>query len=159
SGKFDCFCEGSTEENVLAKLGLAKLPRPADTRTGKNTINQRLKDVLGPKLGVEAVRALVMRDVDLHVGETPAAIKLSVENAFKNLFVERGFDATQVALNLHPTYSNLYIFQIDTPDVRLALHLADYRYSEQFIKATFDDYVLALALQTATAEAMLQEKN
>ncbi len=158
SGKFDCFCEGRTEENVLAALGLSDYPKIVNTPTGKQAVRKRLKDLLGPKLGSEPVRALILLDVDLHTGETAANVKQSVEDTLKNLWRERDFEPNAVVLEPHVAAPNLYCFQADLPDVRIALHLAARRYDEQFIKATIDDYVLDLALRATTAEAMLTAK-
>ena len=60
--RFSYFCEGTADENVLAALGLISPPKAPPAKTGKDSINKKLIDELGPKLGVETVRALVMRD-------------------------------------------------------------------------------------------------
>jgi hypothetical protein len=44
------------------------------------------------------------------------------------------------------------------PDIRLALHVAIYRWHEGFVKSTIDDYVLALALREATARELIADK-
>jgi hypothetical protein len=158
SGKFDCFCEGKTEENVLAALGLSNYPRNTNLPTGKQAVRDRLKNLLGPKLGSEPVRALILLDVDLHMGETAANVKQSVEDTLKNLWRERDFEPNDLGLAIHAVHPNLYCFQANVPDARIALHLAARRYDEQFIKATIDDYVLDLALRKTTADAMLADK-
>ncbi len=158
TSRFDCFCEGRTEENVLAALRLSDYPRTTNEPTGKQAVRKRLKDLLGPKLGSKPVRALVMLDVDLHTGETAASVKQSVEATLKNLWRERGFAPDDAALTAYAAAPNLYCLQTDAPDARIVLHLAARRYDERFIKATIDDYVLELVLRAATAEAMLTAK-
>lgn len=72
-----CFYEGETEEAVLIRLKI--IPQPEKPKgekekkptKGKDVINDRIKNLVEPLLGVEPVRVLVMRDVDAHVSETP----------------------------------------------------------------------------------------
>ncbi len=154
----DFFGEGATEEKILAKLGLPTLRKKEPVAGGKAEINKRMADVLGPDLGRRPIRCLVMRDVDSHVGETVDRVKLSIEDALRRLFRERGFDSDCVSLQPLQKRPNVYTYQSSAPDIRIALHIADYRYSDQFIKSTVDDYVLKLAMRPATAKALLQEK-
>ncbi len=151
------FVEGNTETKVLEKL---KLIDPVTIRQepgGKDDINKRIIDVLGPRLGAEPIRCLVMRDLDSHDGETVDGIKSSVEQALRRLFDERGFASQNVSLSPHQHHKNVYVFQEVNPNIKVALHIAIHRCLSHFIKSTLDDYVLNLALRENTAESFLQK--
>ena len=155
-----CFFEGDTERNVLE--GLKVIPRQNPTRIkdegGKSKINERIKNTLGPNLGSENIRCLILRDLDSHVNETSAAIRQSVIDCFKNLFRERGFDERLVTLNVHEKFPNLYLFETKIPNIKVALHIAEDKYLANFKNSTIDDYVLDLALRAETVQQLIADK-
>ncbi|MGH9833622.1 MAG: hypothetical protein ACREBD_07215 [Blastocatellia bacterium] len=151
------FVEGNTETKVLEKL---KLIEPVTTKPetgGKDDINKRMHDVLGPRLGVEPIRCLVMRDLDSHVKETSDGIRSGVEQTLRRLFDERGFVSQNVSLSPHDKHENVYTFQAIDPNIKVALHIAIYCCLDHFVKSTVDDYVLNLALRNHTPESFLQK--
>jgi hypothetical protein len=151
------FVEGETEAIILEKL---KLTRSAAVRRepgGNDDINKRMIDALGPSLGVEPIRCLVMRNLDSHDGETVDGIRSGVEQALRRMFDERGFSSQNVSLIAHDRHDNVCAFQAADPNIKVALHIATYRCLGHFIKSTVDDYVLNLALRYGTAESFLQE--
>lgn len=148
------FCEGRTEKNVVQQF--ATLTNPGSEGQGKVQVNYQMTTTLGPLLNQpKPVRVLVMRDVD--EGESPESIVQSVTNAVQAMLNQRGF-AFSVQFEPHLMYPNVYLLGLTTPDLRLALHLATYKWKEDFVNATIDDYVLALALQETTAVALLSKK-
>ncbi len=151
------FVEGSTETKVLEKLKLIEPVAIKQGTGGKDDINKRMIDVLGPRLGVEPIRCLVMRDLDSHVGETSDGIRSSIEQTLRKLFDERGLASQGVVLSPHEKHENVYIFREIDPNVKVALHIATYCCLNHFIKSTADDYVLSLALRDNTAESFLQK--
>lgn len=151
------FVEGNTETKILEKLELAAPDAVKQKPGGKDDINKRMIDVLGPKLGNEPIRCLVMRDLDSHVGETSEGIRSSVEQALRRLFDERGFASQSVSLSLHDRHENVFTFPATAPNIKVALHIATHCCLGHFIKSTVDDYVLNLALRASTAESFLQK--
>jgi hypothetical protein len=152
------FVEGKTETKVLEKLKLIDPATIKQEPSGKDDINNRMIKVLGPKLGSEPIRCLVMRDLDSHDGETSESIRSSVENAVRRMFDERDFASKIVGLTPYDKHDNVFTFQATAPNIRVALHLATYRCLDHFIKSTVDDYILNLALRNSTAESFLQKK-
>lgn len=152
------FVQGDTEIKVLEKL---KLSRPDALRRkpgNKDDINNRMIDALGPRLGAEAIRCLVMRDLDSNAGETVDGVRGGVEEALRSLFDERGFASQNVSLIAYDTHDNVFTFQATDPNIKVALHIATYRCLSHFIKSSVDDYVLNLALRYNTVESFLQQK-
>lgn len=146
------FCEGKTERNIVEKLvTLANQP----TGQGKAQVNNQMRQMLGPLLNqLKAIRALIMRDVD--EGETPESIVQSVTDAAQKMLNERVSSVT-AQFQPHEDYPNVYLLTLSQPDLRLALHLATYKWNEAFVNATIDDYVLSLALRKTTATALLSK--
>lgn len=177
-----CFFEGKTERFVFEGLGLLppsqkkRVERNNDEQNneesstvtrqaaqedigGKSKINDRVRKTLGPDItDNQKVRCLILRDLDSHDDETPASIKQSVVDCFKALFRERGFDDQGVNFKPHEQFSNVFLFEITAPDLKVALHIAEYKYSEQFIKSTIDDYILDLALRAETVQSLIKRK-
>lgn len=153
----DVFVEGNTEIKILERLKLADPDAVKQRPSGKGDINKRMIDVLGPKLGNEPIRCLVMRDLDSHDRETVDGIRGSVEQALRRLFDERDFASESVSLRPHDKHENVFTFQATDPNVKVALHIATYHCLIHFTKSTVDDYVLNLALRYSTAESFLQK--
>lgn len=152
------FCEGQTEKNVVQQFAALTNPdsKGQSKAEGKAQVNHQMTTTLGPPLNQQkAVRALVMRDVD--EGESPGSIVQSVTSAVQTMLNQRDF-ALSIQLQPHGMYPNVYLLELINPDLRLALHLATYKWKEDFVNATIDDYVLALALRETTAAALLSKK-
>ena len=152
------FFEGATERAVLETLKVIPRQQRDKDEGGKSQINDRIKNTLGPKLGGEIVRCLILRDLDSHVTETSVAIKQSVVGCFKGLFRERGFDEQVVALNSYEKFSNVFVFEATDPDIKVALHIAEYKYKMQFKNSTIDDSILNLALRAETVQQLMKNK-
>jgi hypothetical protein len=155
------FAEGSTEERVLQGLKrvLPDLSLYNSPGKGKDQVNRQMADTLAPLLQrADPIRCLVLRDLDAHVGETVAGIVQSVGDALNKILSERVPEQLAVTLQQHPNHASVYTLALPRPDLRLALHIATHRWRVEFIKATIDDYVLALAVQPTTASALIARK-
>ena len=150
------FFEGSTEEKVIAKVCPTNTTKMIQVN-GKENINPKLRDTLGPLMGQEPIRCLVLRDLDAHDGETPERIVQSLSDALRRMFEERGVQSVSPDLQQLPDHTNVFVWASAQPDIRVALHIADYRWKADFIKATIDDYILNLALEPDIARALAQK--
>lgn len=150
------FFEGATEEKVVAKVCQA-IAAQRIKANGRDNINPRLRETLGPLIGQAPIRALVLHDLDAHEGETPERIVQSLSNALRNLFDERD---VPIGLNMRSldNYQNVFVWSSIQPDVRIALHIATHRWNQSFVKATIDDYILGLALKPSIANALAQRQ-
>lgn len=167
-----CFFEGKTERSVLEALKLlpplqkkkADRKKEQDDQSneedigGKDNINKRIKDLLGPNFGGEKVRCLIMRDLDSHDKEDESTIKQGVVDCFRGIFQERGYDPKDFSLTPHEAFPNVFVFASTIPDVRVALHIAEYKYAEQFKNSTIDDYLLNLAVRSETTQQFIKKK-
>ncbi|PDW02159.1 hypothetical protein [Candidatus Viridilinea mediisalina] len=156
------FYEGSTEANVVKKVvekvrrGVAITPPEA---RGKDQINHQLTSTLAPLLEEpQSTACLVLRDLDAHEDETPERIVQSLSNALRRMLSKRGFD---VMPDLQPlaAYEHVFVWASAQPALRVALHIATYRWKAEFIKATIDDYILGLALEPAIAAALAESQH
>ncbi len=153
------FAEGSTEERVFEGLkrvipGLAIVTAAGK---GKAQVNAQMIATLAPLLQTEdPVRCLILRDLDEDTGETVAGLLQSVDDAVGKMAPDRV--TPEPAFSQHPDHPSVYTLALARPDLRLALHIATYRWRPEFIKATIDDCVLALALQPTTAGALIANK-
>lgn len=150
------FFEGSTEEKVIAKVCPTNTTKMIQVN-GKENINPKLRDTLGPLMGQEPIRCLVLRDLDAHDGETPERIVQSLSDALRRMFEERGVQSVSPGLQQLPAHKNVFVWASAQPDIRVALHIANYQWKEDFIKATIDDYILNLALEPDIARALAQK--
>jgi hypothetical protein len=153
------FVEGDTEKRVLERIKqLAGYDLDYPKADGKDRINKRTRDVIGPLLDAQKpVRFLVLRDLDRHVGETAHGIVQSVSDSIRRMLIKRDFDDKPVSLAEHPEHPNIYTLEITKPDLKMALHIADYQWHGGFIKSTIDDYVPHLALNPETAMALARD--
>ena len=164
----DVFVEGDTEKNVI--IHLMKHVMCIETskewrellrksKSGKGEIVKRIRS-LGAKLDKGAIRCLVMRDLDTHENEKIDSIRQSAGNAIGHLLERRKYNRNALALAEHPDFPNVFIGASCDPDIRFALHIADYPpvpgLPRRFIKSTTDDYLLILALQPQTASNLLR---
>ena len=149
------FCEGQTEKNVVEQF--VALKNPEFKGEGKKEVNKKMAGTLEPLLNqqVTPLRVLVMRDVDKD--EKPASIIQSVTDAVQRMLTKRDFSASVIFV-AHNQYPNVYELTLTEPNLRIALHLATDKWDAGFINATIDDYVLALALREATAQAFIDGK-
>lgn len=136
------FAEGQTEQKIVENF--VTLIHPKEGR-GKAQVNKNMRDTLGPLLiQSKPIRALVMRDVDN--GETSERIVQSVTDTAQKILRERDISAA-IHFQPHRTHANVYLLTLAEPDLRLALHLATFKWQENFVNATIDDYILSLALR------------
>jgi hypothetical protein len=144
------FFEGKTEEKVVNKVCSGMTVEKINAE-GKEGLHRELAAILSPLLQEQQpVACLVLRDLDFHQGETEARIVQSLNDALRRMFEQRGF---QVSPDLQPLadHQNVFVWTSQQPAMRVALHIATYQWHTDFIKATIDDYVLALALEPAIA--------
>ncbi len=153
------YSEGATEKNVVAKLHERGLTVPVvEERGGDGEKNMMRKLRLAVRAWVEssktsreALRILVLRDLDTHEGKT-------IDDICKSTIdVIRPYDRNAQLLPPE-THGNVFALKTELPDLQLALHIANQCYLESFVKATIDDYVLKLAMLESTATALLQNK-
>lgn len=160
TNKVFVFREGQTEEKVINRLGELIADIELDCRPkagGKHQINRTIVETLGPDIGSKSVRCLILRDLDMHDGETIDTIVQSTQHAIQQMFQQRHV-AAQCKLDRLPDTPNVFVYVNDDLDFRLALHIADHRQNKQFIKATIDDYILQLALEPNTAMQLAQSQ-
>ncbi|GAB4156017.1 MAG: hypothetical protein Fur0021_23920 [Candidatus Promineifilaceae bacterium] len=99
-----------------------------------------------------------MRDIDTH--ETTENIRHSYQQAIQRILQElEEHDLPAVEFRTLESHDNVYTLVLGQPNLRLALHLANNRWRETFIKTTIDDYVLTLSLHRETAVALINDKN
>ena len=154
------FPEGETEARVLKTIK-EKMPLKMDIGEGRgrHQINRDLATKLEPFLERgDPVRCLVLRDLDAHTSETVESIVQSVRDTVNGLLQKRVPGTPVVTLSALPDFPSVYTLALSQPDFRLALHIATYRWHEEFVKATIDDYVLSLAVQPTTAKALVDKK-
>ncbi len=150
----DSFMEGATEEKVIARISQILGEKiNSITSEGKAQLNPKIVNTIAPRLGHEAIRCLVLRDLDK--GETLAQLRQSFTDALRRMFQQRGFGAV-LQLLPHPDYAHVFTLQTDAPDLRFALHVAHFRWHPNFVKSTIDDYILDLALEPKTVESLAE---
>ncbi len=152
------FAEGKTEEKVIKKLEQFLQPgRTFETIDckGKNNINSRIDDELGPDIGQQPVRALILRDLD--DGKNNQQIIQSISDGLIKLFHKREINAFPQFQQPTP-YKNVFIWKSTNPDFHIAIHVANYRWDTSFTKSTIDDLVLQLALDQGVASHLAQRQ-
>jgi predicted RNase H-like HicB family nuclease len=156
--KVHAIFEGRTEEKVLERLkSLYGLSFEHTHSNGKREIPRRIKGKLGPLIGDEPLRVLILRDLDMHEGETIERVVQSTEDALRQLVTNR-HPSLNPKLEKLDGFENIYIWSSGNyPDIRIALHIATHRWSESFIKATIDDYILTIALQSHIANDLTKD--
>jgi hypothetical protein len=148
------FFEGSTEETVIKHLFSDRKPKPISAR-GKGGLNVTLISTLGPLVSTQPIRCLVLRDLDAHEGETPQRLIQSLSDALSRMLTERT-GAILPQFELLNSYDNVWTWSCEQPDIRVAFCLAAYRWKPEFIKATIDDYILALSLEPSIAARLAE---
>jgi hypothetical protein len=144
------FFEGKTEEKVVNKVCSGMTVENINAE-GKEGLHGKLAAILSPLLQEQQpVACLVLRDLDSHQGETETRIVQGLNGAMRRMFEQCGF---QVRPDLQPLaqHQNVFVWTSQQPAMRVALHIATYQWHTDFIKATIDDYVLALALEPTIA--------
>jgi len=151
----DVFSEGKTEREIAGKLcrrGICPHELKERGGGGEQEMLRKLSLLLRNWFDLaqeqrELLRILVLRDLD--EGRTIDGLCESTLNVVRR-------HHTSARLISHLNYDHVFTLQTDLSGLRLALHIANHRYHQEFIKSTIDDYVLNLALRPATAEALLQ---
>ncbi len=157
--KVSAIVEGSTEEKVLEKLkGFIGFTIEINRSDGKGQMDKTIRGKIGPLINLDSVRVLILRDLDLHDNETVNSLVQSTEGILQRIFAGRN-PAIKPKLEPKGNPNNVYIWHPKGLDFRVALHVATYRWNDSFIKATIDDYVLALALEPNIATAIAQSQN
>ncbi len=151
------FAEGKTEEKVIEKLKQFFPGRTFQTFDcrGKNRINGEIVTKLGPSIGQQSVRAIILRDLD--DGENNQQIIQSISDRLIQLFLERKINAVPQFQQL-PSHKNVFIWKSISLDFHIAVHIADYRWNTNFTKSTIDDLVLQLALDQGVAAHLAQRQ-
>jgi len=153
----DVFSEGKTEKEVIEKLCSRGIcPHVLKERGGdgeqamlrKLNVQLRAWFDLSPEQR-EPLRILVLRDLDTHNNRTIEGLCASVSNIVRRYHAD-------ASLAAHLNYDHVFTLQNGPFGLCLALHIANHRYQQEFIKSTIDDYVLNLALRATTAQALLQ---
>ena len=102
------------------------------------------------------IRCLVLRDLDGHDGETPDRLVQSLTNALDRMLGKRGIKVKPTFSPL-PGYENQVFVCAIGDRLRVALHIATYRWRDDFQKSTIDDYVLDLALDKSVVKYFAEE--
>ncbi|WP_028458735.1 hypothetical protein [Chloroflexus sp. Y-396-1] len=155
--KIQVFAEGKTEEKVIEKLKQFFPGRTFETIDckGKNNINSRIDDELGPDIGQQPVRALILRDKDPN--ETTKQVVQSVNNGLGGLLNQRGIN-TSLQFQRVAGVWNAFVWNAASLDFRLAIHIASRRSLPGLTKYTIDDLVLQLALDQNVAAHLAQRQ-
>jgi len=153
--KIQVFAEGKTEEKVIERLkqffpGFAF--QTFDCK-GKDKINSEIVTKLGPLVGQQPVRALILRDKDS--GETIARIIQSVDNGLKGILKQRGIN-TSLQFQRVTGVWNAFVWDAVSIDFRLSIHIASRRSLRGLTKSTIDDLVLQLAFNPNVATTLAQ---
>jgi len=148
--------EGKTEEKVVMKILYDKQYRILKGE-GKSEIAPKLRAVIVPNKAVP-LRCMILRDLDAHEGETKERIRQSIQGTLQRIVRELDDGMQKPELESMATYNNVFTAILTQPDIRLAVHIATYRWQDSFIKSTIDDYVLALALRLPVVTA-IKKKN
>jgi hypothetical protein len=149
------FAEGKTEEKVIERLkqffpGFAF--QTFDCK-GKDKINSEIVTKLGPLVGQQPVRALILRDKDS--GETIARIIQIVDNGLKGILKQRGIN-TSLQFQRVTGVWNAFVWDAVSIDFRLSIHIASRRSLRGLTKSTIDDLVLQLAFNPNVATTLAQ---
>ena len=154
--KIQVFAEGKTEEKVIERLkqffpGFAF--QTFDCK-GKDKINSEIVTKLGPLVGQQPVRALILRDKD--VGETIKQIIQSVnQQGLGRLLKKRGIN-TSLQFQRVAGVWNAFVWDAVSIDFRLSIHIASRRSLRGLTKSTIDDLVLQLAFNPNVATTLAQ---
>ena len=151
------FAEGKTEEKVIERLKQFFPGRTFETIDckGKNKINSRIDDELGPDIGQKPVRALTLRDLDDR--ENNQQIIQSISDGLIKLFHKRKINAVPQFQQL-PSHGNVFIWKSTSLDFYIAVHIANYRWNTSFTKRTIDDLVLQLAFNQDVVDHLAQRQ-
>jgi hypothetical protein len=153
--KIQVFAEGKTEEKVIERLkqffpGFAF--QTFDCK-GKDKINSEIVTKLGPLVGQQPVRALILRDKDS--GETIARIIQIVDNGLKGILKQRGIN-TSLQFQRVTGVWNAFVWDAVSIDFRLSIHIVSRRSLRGLTKSTIDDLVLQLAFNPNVATTLAQ---
>ncbi len=153
--KIQVFAEGKTEEKVIEKLKQFFPGRTFETIDckGKNNINSRIDDELGPDIGQQPVRALILRDKD--PDETTKQVVQSVNNGLGGLLNQRGINTSLQFQRVAGVWS-VFVWNAASIDFRLSIHIASRRSLRGLTKSTIDDLVLQLAFNPNVATTLAQ---
>jgi hypothetical protein len=154
--KIQVFAEGKTEEKVIERLKQFFPGRTFQTFDcrGRNNINREFVTKLGPDIGQQPVRALILRDKD--VGETIKQIIQSVnQQGLGRLLKQRGIN-TSLQFQRVAGVWNAFVWDAVSIDFRLSIHIASRRSLRGLTKSTIDDLVLQLAFNPNVATTLAQ---
>lgn len=153
------FFEGATEDSVVRCLEplIGEQVIPVNVQ-GEANFPRAIRDRLGPALDEPGgARFVVLRDWDQ--GKELADVQYSTKNLLRRAFQEAGHNIP-AELAPHPIHPNVFLFQVQQPSLRFALHVArpvTQLSSWQFTKQAIDDYVLALALLPPVMSRFVKE--
>jgi len=156
--KIQVFAEGKTEEKVIEKLKQFFPGRTFQTFDckGKDKINGEIVTKLGPSIGQQPIRALILRDKD--AGETIRQIIQSVDQqGLGRLLKQRGIN-TSLQFQRVAGVWNAFVWDAASIDFRLSIHIASRRSLRGLTKSTIDDPVLQLALDQGVAAHLAQRQ-
>lgn len=150
--------EGRTEQKVIQRL-FSDQQATILQGEGKGQLIPKLRQIVIPN-HMQELRCLILRDIDTHEYETTENIRHSYQQAIQRILQElEEHDLPTVEFRTLESHDNVYTLVLGQPNLRLALHLANNRWRETFIKTTIDDYVLTLSLHRETAVALINDKN
>ncbi|RMG05225.1 MAG: hypothetical protein D6735_05665 [Acidobacteria bacterium] len=145
--KVHAIFEGRTEEKVLNRLErLADCSFELTPSDGKNKMRKTIVGLIGPLIGSGPIRVVILRDLDHD--ETIDQVVQRTTDALKQAFEGRN---PSVVPQLDRLDDNVYVWRsADDLDIRVALHIATYRWNKAFIKTKIDDYILSTKHSVAT---------
>lgn len=156
------FGEGKTEERLMKQLIARVAPglkMDFSQSKGKGKLVEKIVESLGPEL-TQPVRCVVL--VDRDSGDSIDSIRSKYEAGFQRLLAERNLTSTASfrVLEGQENVLALVLNPPDTPDLRVALHVAktpDSLQGHKFNNDTIDGYILAAALTETVRDRFAQK--
>lgn len=157
------FGEGDAEENVcngLKKLTFSEF-KYLSAKGNTRSVNKTLINTISPLLQEEEpISCVILYDLDSHENKTEKSILDSIlgESGLQKIERFRTINFRHF-ITQDSNYSNLHTLSIPETNFRLAIHIANKRWKQNFEKSAIDDYVLELALMPKTVTNLLAEIN
>lgn len=157
------FGEGNAEENVcnglkkLTEFQFQYLSAKGNTRSVNTTFTSTISPFLQEE---EKISYVILYDLDSHENKTEESILDSIlgKGGLQKIDKFRTINFRDFIIqNLN--YSNLYTLLIPEINFRLAIHIANKRWKQNFEKSAIYDYVLKLALMPKTVTNLLANIN
>lgn len=155
------FCEGKTEVNTLNELKKQGfISFGAFNTAPSQEFAKKVAYFMGPQIQQQIpVRLISLRDLD--AGKTMDDVVGSTEGGIRKAIQRTEFKGKRIKLSPHRDFPNVFILEMDKPNLRIALQVSVDRNLPgfpPFTKHTTDDYVLDLSMREQTIENLPEYK-